>query len=375
MILTGGPGTGKSTTTNGIIAALTAFGLKVILAAPAGRAAKRLSEVTGMEAKTIHRLLECKPPEGYKRNEENPLTGDALIVDEASMIDIILMNALLRAMPPSMRLILVGDTDQLPSVGAGNVLRDVIDAERFPVVRLTRIFRQAQSSRIIMNAHRINKGKYPDTKISRNSDFFFIEDEEPEHTAETIIDLVKRRLPKTYNIQSSDIQVLTPMQRGVVGAGNLNAALQEALNPEGEYLTRGGMIYRCGDKVMQVRNNYEKDVFNGDMGFVDRVDLENRELTVSMDGRRIVYDAPELDELTLAYATTIHKAQGSEYPVVVMPVLMTHYVMLQRNLIYTGVTRAKKLLVAIGSAKAMILAIRNVTVTDRNTRLKERLEP
>lgn len=373
MVLTGGPGTGKSTTTNGIISALAMQGLEVVLAAPTGRAAKRLTEVTGREAKTIHRLLECKPPEGYQRDEENPIEGDVLIVDEASMIDIVLMNALLKAMPSQMRLILVGDIDQLPSVGAGNVLRDIIDCGCFPVVRLTRIFRQAQSSRIIMNAHRINKGQYPDLRNSRNSDFFFIEDENPEHVAETIVDLVKRRLPKAYRIPPSEIQVLTPMQRGVIGAGNLNISLQEALNPGEVCLRRGGIAFRQNDRVMQIKNNYDKEVFNGDIGVIVHVDLENRELTVRFDDRDVTYDATELDELVLAYATTIHKAQGSEHPVIVMPVLMTHFVMLQRNLIYTGITRAKKLLVLIGTYKAVGYAVRNVTVTKRNTKLKERL--
>ena len=373
MVLTGGPGTGKSTTTNGIISALMTVGLSVVLAAPTGRAAKRLSEVTGLEAKTIHRLLECKPPEGYQRNEENPIEGDVLIVDETSMVDVVLMNALLRALPVEMRLILVGDIDQLPSVGAGNVLRDIIDSEQIPVVRLTRIFRQAQSSRIIMNAHRINKGQLPDMKNSRDSDFFFMEDDDPDHVAETIVDLVKRRLPKTYSVAPTAIQVLTPMQRGVVGAANLNVALQAALNPGDVCLRRGGIAYKTKDKVMQIKNNYDKEVFNGDIGVVSSVDLEMRELTVLFDDREIVYDATELDELVLAYATTIHKAQGSEHPIVVMPILMTHYVMLQRNLVYTGITRAKRLMVVIGSTKAMQHSVRNVTVTRRNTKLKERL--
>lgn len=373
MVLTGGPGTGKSTTTNGIISAFAATGFQVVLAAPTGRAAKRLAEVTGMEAKTIHRLLECKPPEGYQRDEENPLEGDVLIVDEASMIDVILMNSLLKAMPQGMRLILVGDIDQLPSVGAGNVLRDIIDSGCFPVIRLTRIFRQAQSSRIIMNAHRINQGKHPDLQVIRDSDFFFMEDDDPERVAQTIVDLVKRRLPKAYKVEPRAIQVLTPMQRGVVGAGNLNIALQEALNPSETFLRRGGMTYRQNDKVMQIKNNYDKEVFNGDIGTITTVDLENRELTVCFDDRDVVYDATELDELVLAYATTIHKAQGSEHPIVVMPVLMTHYVMLQRNLVYTGVTRAKRLMVLIGSPKALKYAVRNVTATKRNTKLQERL--
>ena len=351
LILTGGPGTGKTTTTLGIITAFREAGASILLAAPTGRAAKRLSEATGMEAKTIHRLLEVKPPEGYQRNEENPLEGNVLIVDECSMIDIMLMYNLLKAVPDTMTLILVGDVDQLPSVGAGNVLRDIIESECFPTVTLTRIFRQAQTSRIIMNAHRINKGKMPDISNGRNTDFFFMEQEDPEKAAEDIVDLVGRRLPKAYRIQPNDIQVLTPMQRGVVGAANLNQVLQERINPGQNGLRRGGVEYRSKDKVMQIRNNYDKDVFNGDIGTVRSVNLEDRELTVDFDGRDVVYDVTELDELVLAYATTIHKSQGSEYPVVVMPVLMTHYVMLQRNLVYTGVTRAKKLLVMVGTKK------------------------
>ena len=375
MVLTGGPGTGKTTTTQGIIAALKKAGLRVLLAAPTGRAAKRMSEATGMEAKTIHRLLEYNPQDGYKRNDENPLEGDALIVDECSMIDILLMNNLLKAVPVGMRLVLVGDIDQLPSVGAGNVLRDVIDSQRIPVVRLVRIFRQAQKSRIVMSAHAINRGKFPDTSNGRDTDFFFMKEEDPERAAESIVRLVKERLPRAYRESPDRIQVLTPMQRGVVGAANLNLLLQQALNPSGPSLGRGGYTYRQGDRVMQLRNNYAKEVFNGDLGYIREVDTEERMLTVDFDGKKVEYDVTELDELTLAYATTIHKAQGSEYPIVVMPVLMTHFVMLQRNLIYTGITRAKKICVLLGAAKALAYAVRNVSVLKRNTRLKERLNP
>ena len=375
MVLTGGPGTGKTTTTQGIIAALKKAGLRVLLAAPTGRAAKRMSEATGMEAKTIHRLLEYNPQDGYKRNDENPLEGDALIVDECSMIDILLMNNLLKAVPVGMRLVLVGDIDQLPSVGAGNVLRDIIDSQRIPVVRLVRIFRQAQKSRIVMNAHTINQGRFPDTSNGRDTDFFFMREDDPERAAETIVRLVKERLPRAYRESPDRIQVLTPMQRGVVGAANLNLLLQQALNPSGPSLGRGGYIYRQGDRVMQLRNNYDKDVFNGDLGYIREVNTEERTLKVDFDGKWIEYDITELDELTLAYATTIHKAQGSEYPIVVMPVLMTHFVMLQRNLIYTGITRAKKICVLIGAMKALAYAVRNVSVLKRNTRLKERLNP
>ena len=375
MVLTGGPGTGKTTTTQGIIAALKKAGLRVLLAAPTGRAAKRMSEATGMEAKTIHRLLEYNPQDGYKRNDENPLEGDALIVDECSMIDILLMNNLLKAVPVGMRLVLVGDIDQLPSVGAGNVLRDIIDSQRIPVVRLVRIFRQAQKSRIVMNAHTINQGRFPDTSNGRDTDFFFMREDDPERAAETIVRLVKERLPRAYRESPDRIQVLTPMQRGVVGAANLNLLLQQALNPSGPSLGRGGYTYRQGDRVMQLCNNYAKDVFNGDLGYIREVDTEERTLKVDFDGKWVEYDVTELDELTLAYATTIHKAQGSEYPIVVMPVLMTHFVMLQRNLIYTGITRAKKICVLLGAAKALAYAVRNVSVLKRNTRLKERLNP
>ena len=375
MVLTGGPGTGKTTTTKAIIAALQSAGMRILLAAPTGRAAKRMSEATGMEAKTIHRLLEYNPQDGYKRNDENPLEGDALIVDECSMIDIILMNNLTKALPTTMRLVLVGDIDQLPSVGAGNVLRDIIDSGVIPVVRLTRIFRQAQSSRIVMSAHAINRGCFPDITNGQHTDFFFMQQEEPEKVAETIVSLVRDRLPKAYRQPTANIQVLTPMQRGVVGTANLNMALQQTLNHNTAALVRGGYTYKEGDRVMQLRNNYDKDVYNGDLGYVRSVDMEERTLTVNFDGQLVEYEASELDELTLAYATTIHKSQGSEYPIVVMPVLMTHYVMLQRNLIYTGITRAKKICVLVGQTKALAYAIHNMKVLKRNTRLKERLAP
>ncbi len=414
LILTGGPGTGKTTTVLGIITAFREAGARILLAAPTGRAAKRLTEaVNGSpqpsasedeeawrspqrrgsartkrsaisscgEAKTIHRLLEVKMPEGYQRNEENPLQGDVLIVDECSMIDIMLMYNLLKAVPDTMTLILVGDIDQLPSVGAGNVLRDLIDSERFPVVRLTRIFRQAQTSRIITNAHRINSGKMPDISNGKNTDFFFID---MEKTMERERQSADPFLPPGSEIASREIQVLTPMQRGVVGAANLNQALQAAINPgpgmngrfhePDQVLRRSGMVYRRGDKVMQIRNNYDKEVFNGDIGFIESIDMEERTLRVNIDDRSVEYDASELDELVLAYATTIHKAQGSEYPIVVIPVLMNHYVMLQRNLIYTGITRAKKILVLVGTKKALSYAVRHLTVDKRNTMLKERIQ-
>ena len=373
MVLTGGPGTGKTTTTKAIIGALRSSGMKVLLAAPTGRASKRMSEATGMEAKTIHRMLEYNPKDGYQRNADNPLTGDALIVDECSMIDILLMNNLLKAVPDGMRLILVGDIDQLPSVGAGNVLRDIIDSGAVPVIRLTRIFRQAQTSRIVMSAHAVNAGRLPDLSNGRETDFFFLREEDPEKVAESIVDLVGRRLPGAYGIGADSIQVLTPMQRGVVGAASLNIALQQSLNGNGDSLSRGGYTFRKGDRVMQLRNDYDKEVFNGDLGYITEVNLEDRVLKVDFDGRETEYDSTELDELSLAYATTIHKAQGSEYPVVVIPVMMNHFVMLQRNLIYTGITRARKVCVLIGQLKALSYAVRNLTVQKRNTRLKERL--
>lgn len=373
MVLTGGPGTGKTTTTQGIIAAFKTAGLRILLAAPTGRASKRMSEATGMEARTIHRLLEYNPMDGYKRNEDNPLDGDALIVDECSMIDIILMYNLMKAIPAHMRLVMVGDIDQLPSVGAGNMLRDVIESGQIPVVRLTRIFRQAQSSRIVMSAHAINQGRFPDTSNGQKTDFFFIRNEDPEQVAEQIVQLVKERLPKAYNQPLSNIQVLTPMQRGVIGAGNLNMLLQQALNTSTLGISRGGTTFKLGDRVMQIRNNYDKNVFNGDIGFVANVNMEERTLTIDFDDNLVEYEASELDEVVLAYATTIHKSQGAEYPVVVIPVMMTHFVMLQRNLVYTGITRSKKICVLIGQPKALAYAVRNLTVNKRNTLLKERM--
>lgn len=376
MVLTGGPGTGKTTVTMGIISAYQKAGCRIILAAPTGRAAKRMSETTGMEAKTIHRLLEYKPPEGYQKNEESPLDGDVLILDECSMIDVMLMYNLLKAVPEHMTLIMVGDTDQLPSVGAGNVLKDIIASERIPVVRLTRIFRQAQGSKIIMNAHRINKGESIDMRGGKESDFFFSGKETNEEVVDTLVRFCTENLPRYYHVDAfQDIQVLTPMQRGICGAANLNQVLQEAMNPSKIFLRRGGTQYRLHDKVMQIRNNYDKEVFNGDIGTICKVDMEERELTVDYEGREVLYDISELEELVLAYATTIHKAQGSEYPIVVMPFTMSHFVMLQRNLLYTGVTRAKKILVLIGEKKAVSYAIKNETTAARNTKLAKRLRP
>jgi len=376
MILTGGPGTGKTTTVKGIITIFEESGKKILLAAPTGRAAKRLSETSGMEAKTIHRLLEAKPPEGYKRNDENKLEGGVLIVDESSMIDIVLMHSLLRAIPDDMVVIFVGDVDQLPSVGAGNVLRDMIVSEVVPVIRLTRVFRQAMDSQIIMNAHKINQGQFPNLKNGKTSDFFFVEQPDNAAIPQTIVDLCVNRLPGFFRVNPvQSIQVLCPMQRGENGAQNLNTLLQNALNPVKAMLRRGGTEYRLGDKVMQVRNNYDKECWNGDIGQIARVDEEDRTLAVSFDGGEpISYDMTELEELVLAYATTIHKAQGSEYEIVIIPMTTQHYMMLQRNLLYTGITRAKKAVVLVGTVKAIGMAVRNNSVTKRNTGLIGRLK-
>ena len=374
MTLTGGPGTGKTTVTKGIIRLFEQNGFDILLAAPTGRAAKRMTEATGLPAKTIHRLLEYKPPQGYQKNENAPLEGDALIVDEASMIDIVLMYNLLKAVPAHMTVILVGDIDQLPSIGPGNVLRDIIDSGAAPVVRLTKIFRQAAGSMIIQNAHRINKGEFPALNSGRQSDFFFIEGDNAA-LPDQIAELCARRLPRAYHADPiRDIQVLCPMQRGDTGAANLNAVLQNILNKNHIALQRGGVEYRLGDKVMQIRNNYDKEVFNGDIGVISNIDVEERTLVAVFDGRAVSYELGDTDELVLAYACTIHKSQGSEYPIVVMPLTMSHYVMLERNLLYTGITRAKKLLVLLGEKRAIAMAVKNNNVTKRNTRLAARLQ-
>lgn len=379
MILTGGPGTGKTTTTGGIIEAFRLSKAHILCAAPTGRAAKRMAEATGMEAKTIHRLLEFKPPLGYQRNSSNLLEGDVLILDECSMIDISLMYNLLKAIPNGMRLIMVGDTDQLPSVGAGNVLSDIIASGMVPVVKLTRIFRQALDSRIVMNAHKINQGKAIDRSNSKDSDFFHLDKQKPEEALEKILDLVSTRLPSYYHVDPiRDIQVLTPMQRGVVGTINLNMMLQQRLNPSTKEapkpsIQRSGTEYRLHDKVMQIKNDYDREVFNGDIGTITEVNTDDQELTITFDGREVSYEKSDLSAVVLAYATTIHKAQGSEYPIVVLPFMMTHFVMLQRNLLYTAVTRAKKALVLIGEQKAISYAIRNQKQLERNTQLAERL--
>jgi exodeoxyribonuclease V alpha subunit len=373
-VVTGGPGTGKTTITKAIISLFVAAGKSVLLAAPTGRAAKRLSEVAGLEAKTIHRLLEYKPPEGYGRKAENPLIGDVLILDECSMIDTLLMYNLLKAVPDSMTIVMAGDIDQLPSVGAGNVLGDIMGAKILPVTCLTHIFRQAAGSRIITNAHRINAGKIPDLSSAKNGDFFFIETEKDEALADKIVALCAKRLPKYYRANPvKDIQVMTPMRRGEAGADNLNRALQAALNPATLCLRRGASEYRLGDKVMQIRNNYDKLVFNGDIGIINHVDLEEKTLTVLFDERPIKYDILELDELVLSYAVTVHKSQGGEFPIVIMPVTFKHYALLQRNLLYTGVTRAKKVMVMLGEKSAVAYAVNNAESGKRNTALSERL--
>jgi len=377
LVITGGPGTGKTTIIRAVLAIFTRLPAAVLLAAPTGRAAKRMSEATGREARTIHRLLEFNPREGgFKKNESQPLDCDLLVVDEASMIDTVLMHHLLKAVPTGATLILVGDVDQLPSVGPGNVLRDVIDSKAAPVVRLTDIFRQARESSIIVNAHRINQGLMPLPRPAEDKleDFYFIDQPDPEAALETIVELVSRRIPNRFGYDPlDDVQVLTPMHRGLVGAVNLNTELQRALNPGTAGVVRAGQRLGPGDKVMQIRNNYDKEVFNGDLGRIRDMDPENQELTVVIDGRPVRYDFGELDELLLAYAVSVHKSQGSEYPVVVMPLMTQHYMLLQRNLLYTGVTRGRELVVLVGSRKALATAVRNDTPHHRFTRLAERM--
>jgi exodeoxyribonuclease V alpha subunit len=373
LVLTGGPGTGKTTTIKGLIALMEARKKRIALAAPTGRAAKRMSEATGYEAKTIHRLLKYSPKENaFEKNFENPLEVDALIVDEVSMVDTVLMNSLLRAVPISASVVLVGDTDQLPSVGAGNVLRDVIDSGTVETVALNEIFRQAQTSQIITNAHAINAGQMPDIQNHRESDFFFLEADDPDLVVETVCGLCASRLPKTYGLNAiDDIQVLAPMYRGETGANNLNRTLQEKLNPNGQVLQRGDAQFRVGDKVMQIRNNYDKDVFNGDMGRILTIDEDM--ISVNFQDRPVMYELSELDELVLAYAVSVHKSQGAEYKAVVMPLTTQHYMMLQRNLLYTAITRAKGLVVLVGTKKALSMAVKNNVVSQRHTTLAERI--
>lgn len=374
LVLTGGPGTGKTTTVMGILRALSLQGRRVLLAAPTGRAAKRLSQATEREAMTIHRLLEYGYPDGFSRGPERPLDCDALILDEASMIDLPLMYHVLGALPPEASLVMVGDADQLPAVGPGNVLRDFIDSGAVEVVSLTEIFRQARESLIVHNAHRIQQGLLPDRQNEKGGDFFFLEEPGNGDLAETVRDLVCRRLPGTYDLDPrADVQVLTPMHRGPLGAENLNRILRASLNPDGETITLGSAEFSRGDRVMQIRNNYEKKVFNGDIGHVTAVDPETRQMLVAFDRTELMYDAGDADELVLAYAITIHKSQGSEYPVVVVPLTSAHHVMLQRNLLYTAVTRATRLLVLAGERRALRRAVQVVPMQRRQTRLAERL--
>jgi exodeoxyribonuclease V alpha subunit len=377
-VLTGGPGTGKTTAVQTVIRLLEARRYRYALAAPTGRAAKRLAEATGREAKTIHRLLEFKPQQGFQfqRNEENPLEADMVIVDEASMLDLLLTNHLLKAVHPESHLLLVGDVDQLPSVGAGNVLRDVIESEVAAVVRLTEIFRQAQGSFIVVNAHRINHGEVP-LFPKTATDFFLFPAEDAAQAADLVVDLVQTRIPRKFGFDPiDDVQVLSPLHRGAAGVGELNRRLQGALNPPADGKAehrQGAHLFRAGDRVMQVRNNYDKEVFNGDMGRITALDPVNQVLMVRMDDRHLEYEFSELDELVHAYAVSVHKSQGSEYRTVVVPVLTQHYVMLQRNLLYTAVTRAKELAVLVGTRRAIAIAVHNNQIMDRHTALDVRL--
>jgi len=377
MIITGGPGTGKTTIINAILKIFSTLRVTIMLAAPTGRAAKRMSEATGHEAKTIHRMLEYSIRKGgFQRNEQKPLDCDLLIVDEASMIDTILMHHLLKAIPPGATFILVGDVNQLPSVGAGNVLKDIIASGQMQVVELNEIFRQAKESLIIVNAHKINSGLLPSFKSSgqKLDDFYFIEQEDPEEVLRIILELTNERIPRRFGFDPvDDIQVLTPMHKGVVGAGNLNVELQKALNPGENGVSRGGWNFRVNDKVMQVKNNYDKEVFNGDIGRITTIDPEDQEMTISFDGRQVPYGFTDLDEIVLAYAVSVHKSQGSEYPAVVMPILTQHYVLLQRNLVYTAVTRGRRLVVMVGTMKALAIGVRNDKTQKRYTYLRQRL--
>jgi exodeoxyribonuclease V alpha subunit len=375
LVITGGPGVGKTTIVNAILRILDAKGVNLLLCAPTGRAAKRMTEATGFDAKTIHRLLEIDPKAGgFKRNSENPLECDLLVVDETSMVDVMLMQALMKATPDNAALLIIGDIDQLPSVGPGQILADVIASGAVPVVRLTEVFRQAAQSRIITSAHRINQGSIPDlSKPDGDSDFYFVQADDPETAVPRIIELVKTRIPQRFGLDPiRDIQVLCPMNRGGVGARSLNIELQAALNPAGERkVERFGWTFAPSDKVMQIENDYDKEVYNGDIGYVDDVDPDAGEMSVSFDGRPVTYGFGELDTLVPAYAATIHKSQGSEYPAVVIPVLTKHYAMLQRNLLYTGVTRGKRLVVLVGQKKAVAIAVRNVSGRRRWSKLNE----
>jgi len=377
MVITGGPGTGKTTIIDAILTIFSKLKIQILLAAPTGRAAKRMSETTGHEAKTIHRMLEYSiKKRGFKKNDENPLNCDLIIIDEASMIDTILMHYLIKAIPPEATFILVGDVNQLPSVGAGNVLKDIISSNSVPVVELYEIFRQAKESLIIVNAHKINNGILPSFRPSNDklNDFYFIEREDPEEVLKIILELTKERIPTKFGFDPvDDIQILTPMHRGTVGAGNLNIELQKLLNPVEDGVIRGNRNFRVNDKIMQIKNNYDKEVFNGDIGRVKRIDQENQDVVISFDGRDVPYDYTDLDEIVLAYAVSVHKSQGSEYPAVVIPILTQHYILLQRNLIYTGVTRGRKLVIIVGTKKALTIGVKNDKTQKRYTYLRQRL--
>jgi len=374
LVITGGPGVGKTTLVNSLLKILIAKAVTVALCAPTGRAAKRLSESTGLEAKTIHRLLETDPRTGaFRRTGEAPLDCDLLVVDETSMVDVPLMRALLRALPDKAALLLVGDVDQLPSVGPGQALGDIIASDTIPVVRLTEVFRQAAESQIIVNAHRINEGRMPNLMPAESGDFYFLDAADAEDGVRKLLAIVRERIPKRFGYDPiREIQVLCPMNRGGLGARSLNVELQKALNPPGEIrVERFGWTFCPGDKVMQVENNYDKDVYNGDLGVVSQIDMEEGELHVDFDGRDVTYGFGELDELVLAYATTIHKSQGSEYPAVVIPLTTQHYPMLRRNLVYTGVTRGKRLVVLVGQRKALAIAVKEAKTLKRWSKLRE----
>jgi exodeoxyribonuclease V alpha subunit len=375
-VLTGGPGTGKTTTMRALLDLLDRGRHSYVLASPTGRAAKRLAEATGRTAKTIHRLIEYKPGEGFGRNEDNLLEADMVIIDEASMLDLVLANSLLKAISSDSHLLLVGDVDQLPSVGAGDVLRDLIASGITAVIRLETIFRQAAGSLIIRNAHRINQGRIPETPQDAN-DFFLFVKSDPDQAAELLVDVVKTRIPHRFGLDPfDDIQVLSPMYNGSTGVSNLNHLLQQALNPPGKKLERriGGRVLRVGDKVMQTVNNYDKDVYNGDIGRIVAIDPVQQTLTLNIDGAPVTYDFLETDELIHAFAISVHKSQGSEYPCVVMPVMTQHYLMLQRNLLYTAISRAKKLVILVGTRKALAIAVKNDKVSNRHTALDWRLK-
>jgi exodeoxyribonuclease V alpha subunit len=358
-----------------VIAALEAMKRRYALCAPTGRAAKRLSEAAGRPAKTVHRLLEYSPQHGFQRNEDQPLEVDCLIVDEASMLDLLLTNRLLKAVDPSTHVLFVGDVDQLPSVGAGDVLRDIIASHQVAVVRLTRIFRQAADSGIVVNAHRVNQGQFP--VLNEFDDFYFFSKEDPEAAADLLVDIVARRVPHRFGLDPLDeVQVMAPMYRGQCGVSNLNESLQRALNPPSprrQEKRLGGRVFRVGDKVMQTRNNYDKDIYNGDIGRVTRINTVEQTLTVRIDDRPVAYDWAELDELVHAFAISVHKSQGSEYAAVVMPILTQHYLLLQRNLLYTAVTRAKRLVVLVGTRRAIWIAVKNDKVSERHSGLGVRL--